>query len=144
MDRPSWRIDMTTWRALPSSVILRNSNAMACRTRSSASFSIFPVGDQRNPAGRGIHNSPGADATASGLPPGRIAVYVQRGPNGIGLETRYPVGLEDLTSLWEKGRSNSLRPSWEDGSSGGPPTKRPRTFRSHNLQTAQPLVRFLL
>src|SRR5438094_5735578 len=47
--------------------------------------------------------------TASGLLPAGIAVYVQRGPNGIGLETRYPVGLEDLTSLWERGRSNSLR-----------------------------------
>ena len=53
--------------------------------------------------------------TASGLLPAGIAVYVQRGPNGIGLEMRYPVGLEDLTSLWERGRSNSLRPSWEAG-----------------------------
>src|SRR5207302_7749461 len=41
--------------------------------------------------------------TASGLLPAGIAVYVQREPNGIGLEMRYPVGLEDLTSLWERG-----------------------------------------
>jgi len=31
--------------------------------------------------------------TASGLLPAGIAVYVQRGPNGVGLETRYSVGL---------------------------------------------------
>src|SRR5437667_8863916 len=31
--------------------------------------------------------------TASGLLPAGIAVYVQRGPNGVGLETRYLVGL---------------------------------------------------
>src|SRR5439155_14415568 len=49
--------------------------------------------------------------TASGLLPAGIAVYVQREPNGVHLETRYPVGLEDLTSLWERGRSNSLRPA---------------------------------
>src|SRR5438105_8521077 len=55
--------------------------------------------------------------TASGLLPAGIAVYVPRGPNGIGLETRYPIGLEDLTSLWERGRSNSLRPAWENGRS---------------------------
>src|SRR2546422_9921433 len=30
-------------------------------------------------------------ATASGLLPAGIAVYVQRGPNGVGLETRYSV-----------------------------------------------------
>src|SRR5438105_4725213 len=58
-----------------------------------------------------------AFTTASGLLPAGIAVYVQRGPNGIGLETRYPVGLEDLTSLWERGRSNSLLPAWENGPS---------------------------
>jgi len=31
--------------------------------------------------------------TASGLLPAGIAVYVQREPNGVGLETRYSVGL---------------------------------------------------
>jgi len=31
--------------------------------------------------------------TASGLLPAGIAVYVQREPNGVLLETRYPVGL---------------------------------------------------
>ncbi len=31
--------------------------------------------------------------TASGLLPAGIAVYVQQGPNGVGLEMRYPVGL---------------------------------------------------
>src|SRR2546428_12864782 len=31
--------------------------------------------------------------TPSGLLPAGIAVYVQRGPNGVGLETRYSVGL---------------------------------------------------
>jgi len=30
---------------------------------------------------------------ASGLLPAGIAVYVQRGPNGVGLEMRYPAGL---------------------------------------------------
>src|SRR5207237_2889799 len=57
--------------------------------------------------------------TASGLLPAGIAVYVQREPNGIGLETPYPVGLADLTSLRDRGRSNSLLPAWENGSSGG-------------------------
>ena|SRR5205814_413556 len=57
--------------------------------------------------------------TASGLLPAGIAVYVQRGPNGIGLETRYPVGLEDLTSLWERGRRiHYVHLPKEDGSSG--------------------------
>ena len=32
-------------------------------------------------------------ASASELLPAGIAVYVQRGPNGVGLEMRYPVGL---------------------------------------------------
>ena len=31
--------------------------------------------------------------TASGLLPAGIAVYVQRGPNGVGLEMGYPAGL---------------------------------------------------
>ena len=31
--------------------------------------------------------------TASGLLPAGIAVYVQREPNGVRLETGYPVGL---------------------------------------------------
>ena len=31
--------------------------------------------------------------TASGLLPAGIAVYVQREPNGVRLETRYPIGL---------------------------------------------------
>src|SRR5205085_5021144 len=34
--------------------------------------------------------------TASGLLPAGIAIYVQRGPNGVVLEMGYPVGLEDL------------------------------------------------
>src|SRR5437899_5660828 len=57
--------------------------------------------------------------TASGLLPAGIAVYVQRGPNGVGLEMRYPVGLEGVTSQSETRQSNSLLPAWEAGSSEG-------------------------
>ena len=64
--------------------------------------------DERNPGKMTF-------TTASGLLPAGIAVYVQREPNGIGLETRYPIGLAAPTSLWDRGRSNSLRPAWEDG-----------------------------
>ena len=46
-----------------------------------------------------------------------IAVYVQRGPNGVGLEMRYPVGLEGVTSQSETRQSNSLLPAWEIGCS---------------------------
>src|SRR2546428_10050497 len=57
--------------------------------------------------------------TASGLLPAGTAVYVQREPNGVHLETRYSVGLEGFTSQSETRWSNSLLPSWEAGSSGG-------------------------
>ena len=50
--------------------------------------------------------------TASGLLlPAGIAVYVQRGPNGVGLEMGYPAGLEGITSQSETRRSNSLLPA---------------------------------
>src|SRR5207249_11085850 len=55
--------------------------------------------------------------TASGLLPAGIAVYVQQGPNGVGLEMRYPVGLEGVTSQRETRQSNSLLPAWEIGCS---------------------------
>jgi len=55
--------------------------------------------------------------TASGLLPAGTAVYVQRGPNGVGLEMRYPVGLEGVTSQSETRQSNSLLPAWEIGCS---------------------------
>src|SRR5213593_588753 len=54
----SWRSHMSTRRMLPTSVIFRKTNWMACRTRSSGSFSIFPLDDQPRPIGRGIRNSP--------------------------------------------------------------------------------------
>src|SRR2546425_4681341 len=57
-------------------------------------------------------------AAASGLLPAGMAVYVQRGPNGVGLETRYSVGLEGFTSQSKRSRHNCERPSWEAGSSG--------------------------
>src|SRR5439155_706960 len=59
--------------------------------------------------------------TASGLLPAGIAVYVQRGPNGVGLEMRYPFGLEGFTSQSETRRTNSLLPAWEAGSSDDDP-----------------------
>ena len=57
--------------------------------------------------------------TASGLLPAGTAVYVQREPNGVHLETRYSVGLEGFTSQSETRQSNSLLPAWEAGSSEG-------------------------
>src|SRR2546422_9072633 len=59
--------------------------------------------------------------TASGLLPAGIAVYVQRGPNGVRLETGYSLGLEGFTSQSDRGRSSSLLPAWEAGSSEGLP-----------------------
>ena len=56
--------------------------------------------------------------TASGLLPAEIAVYVQREPNGVHLETRYPVGLQGFTSQSETRGPNRERASWEDGSQG--------------------------
>jgi hypothetical protein len=53
--------------------------------------------------------------TASGLLPAGIAVYVQRGLNGVRLETRYSVGLQGFTSQSETHWSDSLRPAWEAG-----------------------------
>ncbi len=55
--------------------------------------------------------------TASGLLPAGMAVYVQRGPNGVGLETRYSVGLQGFTSKRRTSEPNRERPAWEDGSS---------------------------
>ena len=40
-----------------------------------------------------INTDPKNLSTASGLLPAGIAVYVQRGPNGVSLETGYSVGL---------------------------------------------------
>ena len=45
------------------------------------------------------------------------ADYVQRGPNGVGLETRYSVGLQGFTSQNERRGPNPERPSWEAGRS---------------------------
>ncbi len=45
--------------------------------------------------------------TASGLLPAGIAVYVQRGPNGVRLEMGYPLGLEGFTSQSDRGRSRT-------------------------------------
>ena len=45
------------------------------------------------------------------LLPAGIAVYVQRGPNGVGLETGYSVGLEGFTSQSERSEPNRERPS---------------------------------
>src|SRR5438093_1548571 len=58
-------------------------------------------------------------AAASGLLPAGMAVYVQRGPNGVGLETRYSVGLQGFTSKRRTSEPNRERPAWEDGSSEG-------------------------
>jgi hypothetical protein len=55
--------------------------------------------------------------TASGLLPAEIAVYVQREPNGVGLEMRYLVRLEGFTSQSEPSGPNPERPSWENGRS---------------------------
>src|SRR3989454_11921492 len=57
--------------------------------------------------------------TASGLLPAGIAVYVQRGPNGVPLETRYSIGLEGFTSQSERRGPNRLLPAWEDVRSEG-------------------------
>jgi hypothetical protein len=81
--------------------------------------------------------------TASGLLPAGIAVYVQRGPNGVHMEIRYLIRLQGFTSKRRTSEPNRERPAWEYGRSGAPQSA-PRTFRSHDLQTAQPLVRFLL
>src|SRR5436309_8444259 len=57
--------------------------------------------------------------TASGLLPAGMAVYVQRGPNGVGLETRYSVGLQGFTSKRRTSEPNRERPAWEDVRSEG-------------------------
>jgi hypothetical protein len=59
--------------------------------------------------------------TASGLLPAGTAVYVQRRPNGVHLETRYSVGLQGLTSKGRTSEPNRKRPSWEAGRWEGRP-----------------------
>ena len=51
--------------------------------------------------------------TASGLLPAGIAVYVQRGLNGVLLEMRYLVRLQGFTSQSETRGSDPLLPAWE-------------------------------
>src|SRR6266568_8297011 len=69
--------------------------------------------------------------TASGLLPAGMAVYVQRGPNGVGLETRYSAGLQGFTSKRRTSEPNRERPAWEAGSSedGLRFWRNPRDFR---------------
>ncbi len=97
----------------------------------------WPKPDERNPGKMTF-------TTASGLLPAGIAGYVQRGRNGDGLERRYSVGLQGFTSQSDRGRSSSLLPAWEAGSTQ---TSRQNEIDVHSAKllgtTAQLLVRIL-